>query len=433
MQNIQEISNDLLTFLYRSPTPWHAVENIKNRLIENGFTELREKDQWAILPGKGYFIIKNGSTLMAFRAPSSSKINNSTIIAAHTDSPGFKIKPNGEYRNKNMILLGIELYGAPLISSWLNRDLAIAGRVILDKKSEKEMQKLIWLKEHPVFMPQLAIHLDREVNEKGLLLHKQNQLTVVAAFDNQETLTTSYLNSLLKEEGCKHILDYDLFLAPLEPPNFVGRNKQMIASYRIDNLTSVHSSLLAFLQQKNALENTLSAVVYWDNEEIGSSTAQGASSPFFSHVLERVFMALKQTREEFLRSLSQSICVSVDLAHAFQPGYEEKYEPRHQLLMNKGIVIKSNAQGRYATDALSAAKIIKLANKHKIGIQRFVTRNDMPAGTTIGPIFASETGMPTVDIGTVQFSMHSAREICSVEDHLLMTKFLQIIFEESFS
>lgn len=423
----QDISA-FLQFLDSSPTAWHAVDNVKEKLINEGFTELLEQEKWQIKPGGRYFVIRNGSSLCAFVVPKK-HLETVHVVASHTDSPGFKLKPNAEFRKENMIMLGVEIYGGPLITSWLNRDLGIAGRVVYTDTKGKINESLVRIDESPVVIPQLAIHLDRQVNESGLLLNKQEHLAALAAILEDKDSKFSFLEHHLKGKiHYKELLSFDLFLFPLEPAALVGYQQQMIASYRIDNLNSLHASVVALCKSKSADDHVLKTIALWDNEEIGSDTSQGAGSPFLSHVLERITLALGMDREEYLCLMQKSLCVSADLGHALHPNYMDRHEPQHRLYMQHGIVVKYNAQYRYASDAKSAAVIMDLCHRHRIPVQKFVTRGDIPSGTTIGPIHAHTTGMPTVDIGCAQLSMHSARELTSCQDYLNMCSLLTAFF-----
>lgn len=428
--------NDLLTFLNSSPTAWHAVQEMSSQLLKEGFQKLYESECWNIQPGGRYFVARNDSSLCAFSVPNKAFFQ-AKLIGSHTDSPSFKLKPNAEFYKENMLMLGLETYGAPLITSWLNRDLGIAGRVIYVDAHGQVVQALVRLDQSPVVIPQLAIHLDRQVNENGLLLNKQEQLAAIAGLDSKgqrlqlPEKQSSHLERLLKEKiDYQDLLSTDLFLFPLEPARLMGFNQQMLAAYRLDNLGSVHAALKALIKTKDTPSNALRMSICWDNEEVGSQTAQGAGSPFLTQVLERITLSLKMPREDYLRLLTQSLCLSVDLAHAQHPNYGDKHEPRHGILMERGVVLKSNAQQRYASDAHSSAAIINLCKQHHIPLQKFVTRSDIPCGTTIGPIHASLTGMPTVDIGYPQLSMHSCRELIACEDHLALCKLLTVFFEQ---
>lgn len=430
MKNKTRLIEDLKLFLDESPTAWHAVDCMCRMLNENGFQELKEVDRWDIKYGGSYYIQRNRSSLCVFIVPNSTP-QTLRLLASHTDSPSLKIKPKPEIRKQQTIQLGVEVYGAPLLTSWLNRDLGIAGRVITSDKQGKVVEELVRLDEDPLMIPQLAIHLDREVNEKGLLLNKQDHLNALAAINLNLEAHESYLERLLRKKiAFDKLIDFDLFLFPLEKSRLIGWEGELLASYRLDSLASVHAILQPFLKKSPPLENGIQMAIFWDNEEIGSHTAQGAESPFFNQSLERLLLALSVDREDYFRLLNQSICISVDLAHALHPSYPDKHDAQHQPLLGQGVVLKHNAQQRYATDGRSSLPIQIMADLKAIPIQKFVSRNDIPSGSTIGPLQACLTGMPTVDIGCGQLSMHSCREIIACQDHLWMCQLLESLLRD---
>lgn len=422
--NSNPLLQDLLNFLNQSPTAWHAAANAVNLLKKYHFIELHENENWDLSPGKRYYVTRNNSSFCAFIVPHSTP-KAAKIIGSHTDSPALKLKPLPEIRKQNMILFGVEIYGAPLLTSWLNRDLGIAGRVTyIPKKGNTVQQTLINLDEAPLTIPQLAIHLDREVNEKGLILNKQDHLNALLAIEN--AAPQPYLESLITRKiGLKEIISSDLFLYPLEPARLIGADHAFLAAYRLDNLVSLHASLRALLKHPEPHQSDLKMIVSWDNEEIGSNTSQGAGSPFLQQILERILISFKKGRSDYFSLLNRSLCVSVDLGHASHPNYPEKHDAQHQTLMGKGIILKNNAQQRYASDARSALPVLMVAKEHGLPLQRYVNRNDIPCGSTIGPIHASLSGMPTVDIGIGILSMHSSREIMACQDHLYLCEFLE--------
>lgn len=417
----------LLDFFNASPTAWHAVEYCSKELLKHRFLELQEGDPWVIKPNGRYFVTRNGSSICAFMVPKT-KPQTLHLAASHTDSPSFKLKPNTEYLSENMRMLGVEVYGGPIIASWLNRDLGIAGRIVFHGTKNKIHEELVQIVDHPVVIPQLAIHLDRTVNENGAVLHKQDHLAAIAGLEIKKEKTTFLERVLKKKFPIKDLLAYDLFLFPIEKAKRLGENGELIASYRIDNLASAYASLESLIDEKQTSQNLIKMIVLWDNEEIGSNTAQGASSPFIRQTIERITLALNLSREEYFRLISRSLCVSVDLGHAVHPSYKNKHEPRHAALLNGGIIIKTNAQNRYASDARSTASIISLCHKHNIPFQKYVSRGDIPCGTTVGPIHAHVTGMPTIDIGISQLSMHSCREIMGAKDILALYNLLKAFF-----
>lgn len=422
---------NLIHFLQESPTAWHAVHNISCVLTKAGFEEITEDMPWNLVFGKKYFVTRNDSSLFAFILPQK-KPKNCVVLGTHTDSPALKLKPNSEFYSNNYILFGTESYGEPLLSSWLNRDLGIAGRVITEDKNNRLTSNLVNITHAPCILPQLAVHLDRDVNDKGLILNRQQHFSVIAALGKEDS-KKSYLHFLLTTAiKNKTILGHDLFLYPLDPPKLIGNNKELLSAYRIDNLASAHAALIALLHasQCKTAESSLKAAVFWDNEEIGSKTAQGADSLFFNDTLQRICTLLKLSNEEQGILRASSLNVSIDLAHATHPNYPNKHEPQHPILLGEGIVLKSNANMRYATDAISAAIVASVCHKKKIPFQRFVNRTDMPCGSTIGPIHASKSGMRTVDIGCPELSMHSSRELMSSKDQLHMYTLLKALLVE---
>ncbi|WP_068467307.1 M18 family aminopeptidase [Candidatus Protochlamydia phocaeensis] len=420
---------DLMSFLDGNPTAWHAVASIAEKLRDASFTELSPSRSWHLEAGKAYFVRQHHSSLCAFILPSAMP-SRVRLLASHTDSPSFKLKPQPEIRKHQSILLGVEVYGSPLLTSWLNRDLGLAGRVIYYDSQHRLQESLVRLDKHPLTIPQLAIHLDREVNEKGLLLNKQEHLNVLAGLEKDFPKDRSYLEALLREEiDCEQLINFDLLLFPLEKTRLIGYQQAFLASYRIDSLSSVHAILNAFLYQPSPLEEDIQMMIIWDNEEVGSGTAQGAESPFFNQTLERLLLARNLGREDYFKILSRSHCVSVDLAHALHPNYAERHDAQHQPMLGQGVILKSNAQQRYASDARSSLPLQIAADTNRIPLQRFVSRNDMPCGTTIGPIQASISGISTVDIGSGQLSMHASRELIACQDHLWLCQLLQSLLK----
>ena len=422
-----QIIEDFRYFLSNSPTSWHAAVEIGNRLALTDFSPLEEDEKWTLEHGKKYFI-KRGGSICAFSVPSG-KPKRSVILGSHTDSPALKLKPQPENINQNMTLFGVEVYGGPLLSSWLNRDLGIAGRVIVSDEKGHLEEKLMFIDEEPLMIPQLAIHLDREINEKGLLLNKQDHLFPIACLGEKKE--KNYLEVLLRKYLSFHsLISFDLFLVPLEESRFLGCENEMLASYRIDNLASAHASVVALATTKTPPKETLQMGFFWDHEEIGSNTSEGACSPFFSDILQRICASLKMAPEDVFALKKRSLCVSIDMAQGFNPNYGAKYDAQHQPLLGKGIVIKYNANQKYATNAESAAPVIQACRNFNIPYQSYSARNDIPSGSTVGSLFAAATGISTVDIGCPQLSMHSIREVMACADHYSMCKLLTHLLEE---
>jgi aspartyl aminopeptidase len=412
------ILEDLKAFLDASPTSYHATSQIGNRLALKEFIPLDEEESWQVEKGGRYFVTRDGA-LCAFIIPSSS-VKQIILLGSHTDSPALKLKPRPEHRKENLRLLGVEIYGGPLISSWLNRDLSLAGRVVVTDGSDKRVEKLIWIDDAPLCIPQLAIHLDREVNDKGLLLNKQDHLIPLAGLIKDNATFGSYLETLLRRHiQFKNLLAFDLFLTPLEPARFLGMDGELLSSYRLDNLSSCHACVTAMgLLEETPSAHTLQMAIFWDHEEIGSKTREGAASSFLCDTLKRLRLAMRIEEEAFLKMKGRSSVISIDVAHAFHPAYEKKFDPQHLPLLGEGIVLKYNADHRYTTDAITASYITQAMHALNLKYQSYVCRNDLTSGSTIGPVVETQLGIPCVDIGLPLLSMHSIREVIACKDHL---------------
>jgi aspartyl aminopeptidase len=414
---MSRLLEDLSAFLDTSPTAWHAAAQIGNRFAIQDFTPLYEEEKWDLKKGESYFVVRGGS-VCAFSLPKA-KAKKAVILASHTDSPAFKVKPRPEVQKENMTLLGAEIYGAPLLTSWLNRDLAIAGRVVVANKKGALEERLVFLHDIPLVIPQLAIHLDREVNEKGLVLNKQEHLFALMTLQDQEKNEKNTLEFLLRRHLSFHkLISFDLLLVPIEKSRYLGSEGEMIASYRLDNLSSAHACLMALSMAKKPSSDTLQIAIFYDHEEIGSRSLEGAASPFLEDTFKRIAMYTKMDEEEMSCLKSRSLCVSCDVAHALNPNYSGRYDPNHGPLLGKGVVLKYNSDLKYATSALTAARVIQAAQKLSLPLQSYVSRNDIPSGSTVGPIIAQGMGIPVVDLGIAQLSMHSAREVVSCQDFL---------------
>lgn len=415
--------DDLCAFLDSSVTAWHAAREIGNRLALQDFTPLDEGERWSLEKGKSYFVIRGGS-ICAFTIPEK-KPSHALILASHTDSPALKIKPKPEVQKENMTLFGVEIYGAPLLSSWLNRDLAIAGRVVVTNKQDSLEEKLVFLDDAPVFIPQLALHLDKEIHEKGLHLNKQDHLFPIITLQNAEKKEKNALEYLLKRHlSFQTLISHDLYLVSAEKSRYLGSEKEMLASARLDNLCSAHAALAALALSTKPHPTGVQMAIFYDHEEIGSRASDGAASPFLGDILKRIAHAFKMDEEELACMIHRSLCISIDVAHALNPNYAARYDANHSPLLGKGVVMKYNADLKYATDALSSAKILQLAQKLGLPLQSYVSRNDIPSGSTVGPIIASGTGIPVVDLGCPQLSMHSAREVIACQDYLELSTLL---------
>ena len=329
---MSHILTDFKAFLDDSPTSWHAVKEIGNRLAIREFVPLNEEEKWHLERGKKYFI-ERGGALCAFCIPES-KPKQAIILAAHTDSPALKLKPQPGFLKENMTQFGVEVYGAPLLSSWLNRDLTLAGRVVVTNGSGEPEERLVFLDDTTLIIPQLAIHLDREVNEKGLQINKQEHLCPIVGLNEESQSPFDALEKLLRRHLSYHsLLSFELFLVPQEQAHFAGMENELLSSYRIDNLTGVHAALSAMGITKKPSKHVLQMALFWDNEEVGSRSKDGAGSPFLNDVLQRIGYSLEIDPEEVHILKSNSLCVSIDMAHALNPNIPKNMIPQHAPLL----------------------------------------------------------------------------------------------------
>jgi aspartyl aminopeptidase len=424
MSNEKKGIQDLLEFIDRSPTPFHAVEEMKNKLIAQGYSELKESDVWELTSNGKYFLTRNDSSLIAFIVGTKTKdASGFKIIGAHTDSPNLKLKPNPAYEKSGYLQLGVEVYGGVLLTTWTDRDLSLAGRVIIKDKKQPH-SKLVRFDEPLLRIPQLAIHLNRDVNEKGLTLNRQNHLPPIFSLAGKKGSNKDLLEIRVSQKlKCKpaDILNMELSLYDTQPGAIGGAEGEFIFSGRLDNLASCHAALQALTESKTKDPMTR-VIAFYDHEEVGSDSAQGASSPFLKDVLERLTLKSDNPRETFFRSMANSFFISADMAHAVHPNYSEKHDAKHMPILNGGPVIKCNTNQRYATEGISSAWFEMLCKKAGVPVQKFVVRSDLGCGSTIGPITASNLGIRTVDVGNPMLSMHSIREMSGAKDHLPLIK-----------
>lgn len=410
-------------FLNRSPTVYHAAREIGARLAEADFTPLSEREKWKLEAGKSYFVVREDTLVAAFRLPKN-KPESCTLLASHLDSPALKVKPQPELTSHGIGQFGTELYGGPLIHTWLDRDLAVGGRILVLNRNGQSESKIVLLDDFPVVIPNVAIHLNREVNEKGFIAHKQDHLKAIYSIQSKD----KHLEDLLrKQHPFQKLLSFDLFLVPIEKARFNGFNDELISSYRLDNLTSAYASLEALLQAKPRKE-AIQMAIFWDHEEIGSKTYAGADSVFANELFERISLHCKMDREDYYRMKSQSLCLSCDVGHGFHPNYTEKYDPQNASYLGKGPAIKFSA--KYATSGATAAPLVKLAQKHKIPLQMFASRSDLSSGSTVGAMMGASPGIPTVDLGISLWGMHSIRETVSGQDQIWLYELLKASLEE---
>jgi aspartyl aminopeptidase len=404
-------SRDLLEFIAASPSPFHAVATAAARLEAAGFRELTLDAPWATEAGPAF--VRRGGTLVAWRPGRPG--TGYRIVGAHTDSPNLRLKPRPDLRRAGFRQLGVEVYGGVLLNSWLDRDLGLSGRVAVAGTDGTGVAERLFRIDRPLLrIPQLAIHLDREVNERGLVLNRQQHLSPIWGLGPDDGRGIRELLAATLDLAPAHILAWDAMCHDLTPPTFAGADDEMVSAPRIDNLLSCHAAVQAILAAGHG--DTTSVIALFDHEEVGSTTDRGAAGAFLAGVLERVSAALGLDRPAHLQALAASHCVSADGAHATHPNYPDRHEPDHQIALNGGPVVKVNASARYATDAASAAPFLAACAAVEVPVQWFVTRSDLACGSTIGPLTAAQLGVPTVDVGVAQLAMHSCRELTGALD-----------------
>jgi aspartyl aminopeptidase len=412
---------DLRAYLDGSPSPYHAVQSTADRLIAAGFSEVAESSNWVDELAPAGFVVRDGA-LIAWRCPDHDRPDAPLrLVGAHTDSPGLRVKPRPDASSAGWKQLGVEVYGGVLSNSWLDRDLGCAGRVVLADGSIH----LVNVDRPIARVPQLAIHLDRNVNESGLVLDKQQHLTPVWGVGTR--LPGEFATWLGGELDADAVATtpvwWELCLYDVQPSTIIGADRSLLASGRLDNQLSCWAATHALARATGGPD--VAVMVLNDHEEVGSASTTGASGAFLEQVLERLVAARGGTRDHLLRALGTSTCISADNAHAIHPNYPERHEPGHAPLVNAGPAIKVNANQRYATSAVTAARFQQACADAGVPSQVFVSRNNMPCGSTIGPLTATRLGIATVDVGVPQLSMHSARELCGVDDPLFLTAALE--------
>ncbi|MFJ9030853.1 M18 family aminopeptidase [Streptomyces sp. NPDC102274] len=421
-------TDDLISFLTASPSPYHAVANAAERLEKAGFRQLRETDAWDGSAG-GRFVLRGGAIIAWFVPEGADPHTPFRIVGAHTDSPNLRVKPLPDTGSYGWRQIAVEIYGGTLLNTWLDRDLGLAGRITLRDGSHR----LINIDRALLRVPQLAVHLDRSVNTEGLKLDRQRHMQPIWGLgDPQEG---DLIRFVAQEAGvdAADITGWDLMPHSIEPPSYLGRDRELLAGPRMDNLLSVHAgtAALAAVATSAAAEPLpyIPVLAAFDHEENGSQSDTGADGPLLGTVLERSVLARGGTYEDRARAFAGTICLSSDTGHAVHPNYSDRHDPTHHPRANGGPILKVNVNMRYATDGSGRAVFAAACEKAGVPWQSFVSNNSMPCGTTIGPITAARHGIQTVDIGVAILSMHSARELCGADDPYLLANALAAFLE----
>lgn len=416
---MKKFAENMLDFIYESPTQFNAVAVSAEMLEKNGFEKLNPKENWKLEVGKKYYTTKNSSALVAFKVNSDEiEKEGFRIIGSHTDSPGFRIKPNAEMESCGAYLkLNTEGYGGMILSTWLDRPLAMAGRVFLRGENPfKPVEKIVNINKPVCIIPNLAIHMNRSIND-GYKYNKQTDMLPLVGLINEQLEKDNYMVKLLAAElnvEVEEIIDFDIFLYEYEKGCFTGANEEFISTGRLDNLSMYYSSVEALLDSDS--KSGISIAVGFDNEEVGSSTKQGADSNMLLNILERICISLGKDRQQFFEAIENSFIISSDLAHAVHPNVNGMADPTNRPVMGKGPVIKVHAGQAYTSDGYSISVYKEICRECGVEYQEFVNKSDQRGGSTIGPISSTHIDIPSVDIGAPILSMHSIRELGCSED-----------------
>ncbi|WP_315169050.1 M18 family aminopeptidase [Metaclostridioides mangenotii] len=432
---LDNLSNELIDFIYSSPTAFHAVASVKSMLDENGFKELQLNRKWSVKEGGKYYVTKNLSAIVAFSINSKNiEEEGFKIIGSHSDSPTFRIKPNAEMSVENSYLkLNTEGYGGMILSTWLDRPLSIAGRVVLSGGNTDEgilnpVEKIINFGRPMCIIPNVAIHLNRGVND-GYKFNKQVDMLPLVGILNDNLEKDNYLLKEISKEldvYIEDIVDFDLFLYEFEKGCVMGANNEFISIGRQDNLSMAYTSIKSLIEARSG--NGINVVSIFDNEEVGSSTKQGADSNMLLNILERICISLGKDREEFFEAIYSSYMISADLAHAVHPNMASKHDPTNRPVMGGGPAIKINANQAYTSDAYSTSVYKNICKSAGVKYQEFVNRSDERGGSTIGPISSTHLDIPSVDVGCPILSMHSIRELGCMEDYIDIYKTFRSLY-----
>lgn len=428
----KQVVQDLLDFIDASPSPWHAVSSMETQLAAWQFVKLEESEKWLLQPGGRYYVVRDGSSIISFVLGQKPLPETGfKIVGAHTDSPGLRVKPNAATSSDGFLRLGVEVYGGPILATFADRDLSLAGRITYQDGQNRIASTLVNFQQPLLRLPNLAIHMNRGVNDDGLKLQKQTELPLILTSLTEEQLPKPHFTALLEAQSgleAKQILSWDLNAYDTQKGIFWGADHEYYADSQLDNLASCHAALQALLTETSLQSGNTLVCAFFDHEEIGSESNKGADGSFLPDVLQRLAYASGLSPEDYQRTLAQSFLISADMAHAYQPNFPNAYEPDHKVMVNKGPVIKVNANQRYSSESVSAAQFMQWCNQADVPYQQYSHRCDLPCGSTIGPITSAKLGLRSVDVGNPMWAMHSIRESAGVLDHSYMIEVLKTFF-----
>lgn len=426
---VRTAAHELIDFIDASPSPWHAVAGAEARLLAQGYTRLEEGGRWQLSAGGRYYVVRGGASMIAFVLGSRPIAEAGFRIAgAHTDSPGLRLKPKAASGSDGVARLGVEVYGGPILATFTDRDLSLAGRVVLRTAAGQET-RLLRFEQPLVRLPNLAIHMNRDVNEQGLKLNKQTELPLILGQLGEGDDAEARLRKLLADAAqanAADLLSWELAVYDVQKGCLWGANQEFIADSQLDNLASLHAALTALIA--TTLPATTCVTAFFDHEEVGSESATGAGGSFIADVLARIGCHAQLDEEDRRRAMAKSFFISADMAHAYHPNFPAAYEPGHKVRVNGGPVIKTNANQRYTTNAETAARFIGFCETAGVPYQQYAHRSDLGCGSTIGPIVAAQLGVASVDVGSPMWAMHSARASAGVHDHAYMIAALMAAF-----
>jgi aspartyl aminopeptidase len=425
-------ARDLIDFIDASPSPWHAVATLEQRLVAEGFCRLEESARWEMTAGGRYYVVRGGAALIAFALGQQPVAESGVrMVGAHTDSPGLRLKPRAAQGGDGLLRLGIEVYGGPILATFADRDLSLAGRLVV-RTATGPQTRLLRFEQPLLRLPNLAIHMNREVNEQGLKFDKQNELPLIlgalAPGADPEVRLRALLVAAADDDkvDAAALMTWELTVYDVQKGCLWGAEQEFVADSQLDNLASCHAGLAALTATEQPAATCVAA--FFDHEEVGSESATGASGSFVIDVLTRLFALQGLDEEDRRRALARSFFVSADMAHAYQPNFPAAYEPGHKLLINGGPAIKTNANQRYATGAETAARFMACCERAGVPCQQYAHRTNLGCGSTVGPLVAARLGVASVDVGSPMWAMHSARESAGCLDHAYLIAALREVF-----
>ena len=430
----KEPVQNLLDFIDASPSPFHVVQSIEARLAAQkpAWQRLDETAKWMLQSGGRYYVVRDDSSVVLFVLGQKPLAETGfKIIGAHTDSPGLRIKPNAAGSSDGLLRLGVEVYGGPILATFTDRDLSLAGRIAYKNEQDEIASMLVKFKQPLLRLPNLAIHMNRTVNEDGLKLQKQTEMPLILSTITEQQLPNTCFSALLEQQtgvSAARILSWDLAVYDTQKGVFWGANSEFYADSQLDNLASCDAALQALLDNAVMQSDATRICALFDHEEVGSGSNKGADGSFLPDVLQRIASATATGSEDYARALAKSFMISADMAHAYQPNFPNAYDADHKVIVNKGPVIKINANHNYSSESVSAAMFADWCELAGVPYQSYSHRCDLPCGSTIGPITSAKLGIRSIDVGSPMWAMHSIRESAGVLDHDYMIRALKQFF-----